>query len=336
MNFSSQSLPPAQRAARYEAALRDYFSSFDMSIQVDFETVAPESFTASLELVTIGTLTGAIHYSNSSHSLHAEPAKRGVLGLDLYLVRAGGICFTNPRGTIDLAAGDMALLRSDTEFRSHSGGFEMIALGLPDTVVRDRVLQNNWALGRRIPGSSGFAACLASLLGTAAARHRDLTPAEGTVVQMAVSDSLLLLGSSGTDATDNARTGLSAQQRAKLDHLKALALRHLQVADLTPHVLAREADISLRTLHRLFNASGQTFRSWLRDCRLERCRLEIAEPGRGRNTIASVAFRWGFNDLRTFNRAFSARYGTTPQSVRDAGRTGTQATESRGEGRPQL
>jgi AraC-like DNA-binding protein len=36
-----------------------------------------------------------------------------------------------------------------------------------------------------------------------------------------------------------------------------------------------------------------------------------APPGRQRETVAAAAFKWGFNDLRTFNRAFSARDGMT-------------------------
>lgn len=141
---------------------------------------------------------------------------------------------------------------------------------------------------------------------------------------MAILDSIQLLGSR-EDESDT--PGLSTRQREKLNSLKTLALRSLQFPDLTPYAVAYEGGVSARTLHRLFNGSGATFRSWVRDSRLERCWTELTDPGRRRGTIAEVAFRWGFNDLRTFNRAFSARYGTTPQAARKTTRPIDQLNE---------
>jgi AraC-like DNA-binding protein len=321
MIFHSSSLPVADRAAGYEGALRHYFSSFDTTIDVHVDAGAPDSFAASLEPVVIGHLGGAIHCSNSPHRLHAEPVVAGHQGVDFYLVRSGTITFSDHNGTIELASGDMALWRSDAEFLACSNGFEMIALGLPESVLRARAADGGWNIGRRICGESAFASCLAALLRTAAARHQDLTLAEGAILQSAILDAIVQLGRVGRESE---RTSLSlpARQQEKLDHLKALALRSLQVPDLSPAALAREAGISPRTLHRLFFASGVTFCSWLRDSRLQRCWQELTDPGRRRSTIAAVAFRWGFNDLRTFNRAFSARYGMTPQAARETGSPG--------------
>jgi AraC-like DNA-binding protein len=175
---------------------------------------------------------------------------------------------------------------------------------------------------QKICGKSGFAACLGSLLNTATTRHRELSPAEGSVLQRSIVDCILLLAARDPDKD---QASLSQPQQEKLSHLKSLALRSIQLPDLNPGGLAREAGVSPRTLHRLFNGSGVTFRSWLRDCRLERCWMELTDPACRHGTIAAVAFRWGFNDLRTFNRAFSARYNMTPQAAREAGRAGTWA-----------
>jgi AraC-like DNA-binding protein len=261
----------------------------------------------------IGHLSGGIHRSNAPHRLHADPPADACPGFDFYLLREGHMRFTDEHGDVELGSGDMILLRSDAELLSYSERFDMIAIGLPEAFVRNREMAQRWALGRRIPGGSGLAACLASLLGTAVSRHQDLTPAEATVLQTAVLDSILLLGSSQDPAAPRAP---ATQQDEKLSYLKTLAFRSLQVPELTPCAVAREGGVSTRTLHRLFNSSGVTFRSWLRDCRLERCWAELTDTSRRRATIAEVAFRWGFNDLRTFNRAFSARYRMTPQAAR--------------------
>src|SRR5262249_44736689 len=115
MNFHSDLLPAADRAAGYEGALRQYFSGFDTAIDVHVESPGPESFAARLEPLAIGHLGGAINCSNSPHRLHAEVPVDAPLGIDFYLLRAGTITFTDPRGTVELASGDMVLLRSDVE-----------------------------------------------------------------------------------------------------------------------------------------------------------------------------------------------------------------------------
>lgn len=316
MNFDSELLPVAERAAGYEGALRDYFSAFDTAVDVHVETASPESFAASLEPLAIGHLSGAIHCTNSPHRLRAQAVVGGPLGIDFYLLRAGNITFTDRSGSIALTSGDMVLLRSDVEFQSFSDGVEMIALGLPESVLRARAAEGSgWNVGCKFSGESAFASCLAALLTTATARQQDLNLAEGTILQTAILDAILQLGAIEQDLS------LSAQQQDKLSYLKTLATRSLHVPDLSPTALAQDAGVSPRTLHRLFFASGVTFRTWLRDARLERCWQELTDPSRCRATIAAVAFRWGFNDLRTFNRAFSARYGMTPQAARKSGAT---------------
>jgi len=322
MQFSTDSLPIAQRPDGYASALRHYFSAIDFSARVEVEAAAPDSFTAGVERVAIGQMLGARHHSNWPHRLRAEPVSRAIPGLDFYFLRSGNVSFFTEQGEIPLGPGDMFVLPSDVEFSSYTERFDMVALGLPESLVRDPASRRRWSEGRRIAGDSAFAACLGSLLDTAVPRHQELNAAEGAVLQVAITDCILLLGARGTEAADS-QGGLSSQQQEKLSHLKSLALQSIQLADLNPCLLAREAGVSPRTLHRLFNGSGVTFRSWLRDCRLERCWMELTDPARRRNnTIASVAFHWGFNDLRTFNRAFSARYGMTPQAAREAGRAG--------------
>jgi len=328
MQFSTESLPIAQRPGGYESALRDYFSAIDFSARVEVEAAAPESFNAGVERVGIGQMTGARHYSNWPHRLRAQPVLSAVPGLDFYFLRSGNVSFFSERGEIPLSAGDMFLLRSDVEFSSCTEQFDMVALGLPDSMMRDPAAQRRWSEGQKISGGSGFAACLGSLLDTAVGRHGELNAAEGAVLQGAITDCVLLLSARGPEAASS-QGGLSSPQQEKLSHLKTLALQSIQLPDLSPCLLAREAGVSPRTLHRLFNGSGVTFRSWLRDCRLERCWMELTDPARQRNnTIAAVAFHWGFNDLRTFNRAFSARYGMTPQAAREAGRAGSLAVSA--------
>jgi len=77
--------------------------------------------------------------------------------------------------------------------------------------------------------------------------------------------------------------------------------------------------VSVRTLHRTFQASGETFWNWIRDRRLDRCYAGLTTPIQYKRTITEVAFRWGFNELSTFDRNFHKRHGASPRNVRAGG-----------------
>jgi AraC-like DNA-binding protein len=200
----------------------------------------------------------------------------------------------------------MGLFSANSSFDARSEQFEMVALGLPHEVLH--IPGGN--VSRKLAGESGLGTCLGALLGAAMARHADLTLAEAAILQTSILDAIVHLGSEPN------RAYVPAPHRDKLREVKALALRSLQIPGLSPSSLAREVGISLRTLHRLFSLSGETFGAWLREARLERCWRELTEPSRAECTIAAVAFGWGFSDLRTFNRALVARYGMTPTAAR--------------------
>lgn len=98
----------------------------------------------------------------------------------------------------------------------------------------------------------------------------------------------------------------------------ALARAAMEIADarltdpeLSPASLARQLNVSVRTLHRAFAAAGEPVAAYIRRRRLERARLELAAPLR-RPGVAEVAARWQFADSSHFIRAFKNQYGQTP------------------------
>jgi AraC family transcriptional regulator, positive regulator of tynA and feaB len=98
----------------------------------------------------------------------------------------------------------------------------------------------------------------------------------------------------------------------------ALARAAMEIADdrladpdLSPTTLARELNVSVRTLHRAFTTVEEPVTAYVRRRRLERARLELAAP-LGRLDVSEVAARWQFADSSHFIRAFKKRYGETP------------------------
>jgi AraC family transcriptional activator of tynA and feaB len=80
---------------------------------------------------------------------------------------------------------------------------------------------------------------------------------------------------------------------------------------------AREAadqhGISLRSLHRLFQETGDSFGSLVRRRRLEGAGRDLLRTG---DMVQSIAMRWGFADASHFISQFKAAHGMTPTAFR--------------------
>ncbi|MDP9793267.1 AraC-like DNA-binding protein [Catenuloplanes nepalensis] len=98
---------------------------------------------------------------------------------------------------------------------------------------------------------------------------------------------------------------------------KELARRRLTDPGLTPALLARDLNVSLRTLQRAFAATGESIMGYVRDQRLAEARAALTAAS-GRLGVAEAAARWQFADGSHFTRAFKRRYGHTPEDARRA------------------
>lgn len=100
--------------------------------------------------------------------------------------------------------------------------------------------------------------------------------------------------------------------------IQAFIDRHLAEPNLTPEAIARAHQISVRYLHKLFEAEDTTVGRWIQRRRLQECRRELARRQAEGRTIAAVARRWGFTSAAHFSRAFRAVYGMSPTEWRNS------------------
>lgn len=91
--------------------------------------------------------------------------------------------------------------------------------------------------------------------------------------------------------------------------------RHLLADAVSPTAIASAHGVSIRTVNRVFNATGQTVGEVVRVRRLARAREELTVST---HLIVSIAHRWGFSDSSHFSRTFKAHYGSSPRDYRDA------------------
>jgi AraC-like DNA-binding protein len=109
---------------------------------------------------------------------------------------------------------------------------------------------------------------------------------------------------------------IESRERIMLLHVHAFIEQHLGEADLSPGLVAAAHHVSVRQLHRLFEAEDTTVATWIRRRRLERCRRDLADPALDAVPVSTVAARWGLPDPAHFSRVFRRAYGLPPAEYR--------------------
>jgi AraC family transcriptional regulator, positive regulator of tynA and feaB len=107
------------------------------------------------------------------------------------------------------------------------------------------------------------------------------------------------------------------QGELQMEALLAFCRRNLGDAELSPQQAADHLGISVRTLHARFRQTGRSFGRWLLETRLEGCSAALRDANQRTLNISEIAWRWGFNDLSYFNKAFRAQFDMTPGEWRE-------------------
>ena len=93
-------------------------------------------------------------------------------------------------------------------------------------------------------------------------------------------------------------------------------LEHLRDPELSVARVARDLTLSVRYVHKLFEAQGQQVMQWAQGQRLQACRRELAS--RRSRPVSDVAYAWGFASPSHFSRAFKRETGMSPSAWRQA------------------
>jgi AraC-like DNA-binding protein len=98
--------------------------------------------------------------------------------------------------------------------------------------------------------------------------------------------------------------------------IKRFVDARLSDADLTVQKVAAAFDLSDRYVRMLFEADGESLAAYIQRRRLEESARQLRDSRCDARTISDIAFAWGFNSLGSFDRAFKARFDTTPGQYR--------------------
>lgn len=108
-------------------------------------------------------------------------------------------------------------------------------------------------------------------------------------------------------------TERKSRHTSSFNQLVSFVAENLGAKTLTVSEAAGELCVSTRTLQRICNEEGTTFRKLVLSTRLNAAAHALRQRGCvGKDSITEVAYRFGFSDLSHFSRTFKARYGVSP------------------------
>jgi AraC-like DNA-binding protein len=204
-----------------------------------------------------------------------------------------------------------------------------ITVSIPKAMIplRDRELAE--LTGVRIAGDQGAGALASGLTQQMARRVEQVRAPEAARLGAAVADVLVVALAARLDRV-SAVPG--ARERTLLHRVYAFVEQHLADPELSPRGIAAAHHISLRYLHKLFEAETVTVADWIRRRRLERCRQDLLDPALRDRPVAAVGGRWGLPNAAHFNRMFRAAYGVPPAEfrLRSAGFASDETPAGRG------
>lgn len=167
-----------------------------------------------------------------------------------------------------------------------------------------------------IDGTAGTGALAASLLGRVAAEQGTYKPASASRLSTVMTDLVSAALAERLDEPDV--VAYESQERLLVLRVRAFIEQNLSDLRLDPAAVAAAHHLSVRHLHRLFEAEHTTVAAWIRHRRLERCRTDLADPALRHHPVSAVAARWGLTDAAHFSRLFRRTYGLSPTEHRRA------------------
>lgn len=108
---------------------------------------------------------------------------------------------------------------------------------------------------------------------------------------------------------------LSRNGLLTLSQIKLYVEQHLTDIGLSPKKVAEAVNLSQRYINMLFETENTSLMRYVLSRRLQRCYDDLIEPSQQYRRVSDIAFKWGFNDVSHFSRAFRQAFDTAPTKV---------------------
>ena len=305
-------VPPAHRHDAWRSIVCDTLGP------LDFRSDPDVPLWGEIEAGRLGPVNVGRVQTSTPHSVHRTPGliRRG--SSELYrvvLAMSGRPRLEQDGRAAQLRPGEFAIYDFARPYElAYDSAVQLAVFGFP----RDLLALPADSAGRLtavpISGDQGTGALASPLLRRVVLDLETYRPASAARLCTVMMD--LLTTAVAERAGQTASLQIELRERTLLVRIHAFIEQHLGEADLSPGVVAAAHHVSVRYLHRLFEAQETTVAAWIRRRRLERCRRDLADPALGAVPVAALAARWGLPDSAHFSRLFRRTYGLPPAEYR--------------------
>jgi AraC-like DNA-binding protein len=247
----------------------------------------------------------------SRHRVVHEPLSSRAPAVAIALQITGKSAIEQQGRTVRLAPGHWSVCDSTQPYSLTSpGDSQRLLLLIPHDCLDDdidlaqitvRSFSGTAGMGRLVFGIAGW--LVDELASINAARADDLAKTITQIINLAIHEKQV------RRAREPLRGTLG-------DRIRAYVADHLRDPLLSLDSIARHLNSSKRSLHRAVSSSSGSIHDLIWHQRLDRCRRDLLDPARARQTIAEIAHSWGFKNFTHFSQAFRDRFGVSAREAR--------------------
>lgn len=252
--------------------------------------------------ITISKLIGEPHLANQDNYLAVI-----LLSGNYQLEQHGREAFLRP--------GDMAIYDATQPHRIYCPHhFSKLIVSIPRKILRERIAGVEHCTALPISGKEGVGTVVSRFI-CATANQVDLINTDDF---SALSEHFLDLLTLGLTSVRPHNYYLSRSRSVSLRVVKSFIDQHLSNAGMDATMVATGVRLSPRYINELFSDEESSLMRYVWNKRLENCRKDMLNPACKHYRISDIAFRWGFNNLSHFSRAFKLKFGMSPREMKPA------------------
>lgn len=308
--FTTENVPPQS------SAVRGWQDANRRLVALDFKTTPRgKRFRASIRVCSSSRLRF------SALNVTAHVTTLGAVGRSdaepYYLVaylKEGSVTVAQDGRETFVRCGDFVVVDTSRPFRIDTPTMHANSVDISSTRMREIFPQVDGLTSVCIAGRTGAGAVLRNMLENVFDHAADIN---GEVSDY-IADAIPYLTAGALAGLPNAKDILPNRMECFHRHRVRSFLRaNLRDCELNPEVIARAVDLSVRSLHKLFENEPMTLMQWIWAERIARCGDDLAKPELRSRTVSEIAYSWGFSDAAHFSRLFRVHFGQSPSAFRE-------------------
>jgi len=309
--YSTKKIVSTARAETWREFISETF------VELDCNGMSKEDFFGELRARSVGSL-GISAITTDAYDVFRTKESISKATTDDFLVSVqtkGSSVIRQLGREAVLNPGDFTIYDSTVPYHLHfANRLSQIVVQVPRELLKEHLGVPEALTALPVKGSSGIAQITTKFASTAFQQSLDLNDAN----QEQIARTFLELLSTSLRENQNAPVRQRSNRATQLIRIKRFIDERLKDPSLTPQIVAAAHSITVRYLQILFENEGISPSRYIWDQRLNKAKLDLANPALSHKSISEVCFTWAFSDTAHFSRAFKTKFGMSPRNYRNS------------------